>query len=39
VFEPDPRRHRLYNERFARYGLLYPFMQSLRKDSLLKPQG
>jgi xylulokinase len=29
VFEPDARRHRLYTERFARYGLLYPFSQSL----------
>lgn len=31
VFEPDLRRHRLYDGRFARYGLLYPFMQSLKK--------
>lgn len=29
VFEPDERRHRLYDERFARYALLYPFSQSL----------
>jgi len=29
VFEPDPRRHRLYNERFARYHQLYPFIRSL----------
>jgi xylulokinase len=30
VFEPDMRRHRLYDERFARYSLLYPFSRSLR---------
>ncbi|MCC7451290.1 MAG: hypothetical protein IT324_28025 [Anaerolineae bacterium] len=30
VFEPDPRRQRLYDERFARYRLLYPFSKSLR---------
>jgi xylulokinase len=30
VFEPDTRRHRLYDERFARYSLLYPFSQSLK---------
>ncbi len=30
VFEPDPRRHALYDERFARYHALYPFAQTLR---------
>ena len=30
VFEPDLRCQRLYDEQFARYGLLYPFSQSLR---------
>jgi xylulokinase len=29
VFEPDPRRHHLYNERFSRYHQLYPFVRSL----------
>ena len=29
VFEPDARRHELYDERFARYHLLYPFARSL----------
>jgi xylulokinase len=29
TFEPDPRRHALYTERFARYPLLYPFWQTL----------
>jgi xylulokinase len=29
VFEPDPRRQSLYDERFARYGLLYPFAKQL----------
>jgi xylulokinase len=29
VFEPDPDRVRAYNERFAKYHLLYPFCQSL----------
>lgn len=30
VFEPDARRQRQYDERFARYRLLYPFSKSLR---------
>jgi xylulokinase len=30
IFEPDARQHRLYNEAFAQYGLLYPFSQRLR---------
>jgi xylulokinase len=29
VFEPDPDRVRMYDERFAKYQLLYPFCQSL----------
>jgi len=29
VFEPDPDRVRAYDERFAKYHLLYPFCQSL----------
>jgi len=29
VFEPDPDRVPLYDERFAKYHLLYPFCQSL----------
>ena len=31
VFEPDPRRQRLYDDRFRKYRLLYPFIQSLEK--------
>jgi len=31
VFEPDARRQRLYNERFSRYPLLYPFTKTLRE--------
>ncbi len=31
VFEPDARRQRLYDERFSRYHLLYPFTQTLRE--------
>ncbi|MCC7449012.1 MAG: hypothetical protein IT324_16455 [Anaerolineae bacterium] len=30
-FEPDARRQRLYNERFSRYPLLYPFTKTLRE--------
>ncbi len=30
TFEPDPRRQRLYDERFSRYQELYPLMRSLR---------
>ena len=29
VFEPDARRHELYDQRFARYHPLYPFARSL----------
>ncbi|HVO43817.1 MAG TPA: FGGY-family carbohydrate kinase [Aggregatilineales bacterium] len=29
VIEPEPRRQGLYDERFARYGLLYPFARQL----------
>ncbi len=31
VFEPDAQRHALYEERFSRYGQLYPFMEQLRQ--------
>ncbi len=34
VFEPDARRHRLYDERFAQYGKLYPFAQSMQTKPL-----
>jgi xylulokinase len=29
IFEPNTRRQALYDERFARYGLLYPFAKQL----------
>lgn len=29
AFEPDPGRHRAYEDAYARYALLYPFCQSL----------
>ncbi|MHB8628777.1 MAG: FGGY-family carbohydrate kinase [Aggregatilineales bacterium] len=32
VFEPDTHRQGLYDERFARYGLLYPFTKQLSGD-------
>jgi xylulokinase len=31
VVEPDPRRQKLYDEAFARYHLLYPFSQTLKR--------
>ncbi len=37
VFEPDPRRHEQYQERYATYKKLYPLMQELRQDK--KEQG
>lgn len=30
TFEPDPVRQRQYDERFSKYGLLYPFCRALR---------
>jgi xylulokinase len=32
VFEPDPKRHAEYTERFARYARLYPFVRALYGD-------
>ncbi len=37
VFEPDPIRHRRYDESFARYRLLYPFSQTLFPENLSRP--
>lgn len=31
VFEPDSRRHAIYNERFAMYPRLYPFARQVRE--------
>ena len=30
VFEPDPRRHAIYDEHFARYPRLYPFARGMQ---------